>query len=84
MSFNGPVIPLGAMVQYHFISAKDLSRIHQFGPQVLPGISFGYALNAVRIWQGDILAADIEELEQVDASDIHARRLKSKEVLTPM
>ena len=29
--FEGLVIPLGAMVEYHPISAKDLSRIHQFG-----------------------------------------------------
>ena len=36
--FNGPVIPFGAMVEYHLISAKDLSRLHQFGPKVLPGI----------------------------------------------
>ena len=28
--------------------------------------------------------ADIEELEQMDASEIHARRLNTKEVLTPM
>ena len=39
MPFNGPVIPFGAMVEYHPISAKDLSGLHQFGPKVLPGIS---------------------------------------------
>ena len=27
---------------------------------------------------------DIEELEKMDASEIHARRLNAKEVLTPM
>ena len=31
MSFLGPVIPFGAMVEYYFITAKDLSRLHQFG-----------------------------------------------------
>ena len=35
MPSNGPVIPFGAMVEYHPISAKDLSRPHQFGPKVL-------------------------------------------------
>ena len=39
MPFNGPVIPFGAMFEYHPISAKYLSRLHQFGPKVLPGIS---------------------------------------------
>ena len=38
MPFDGPVIPFGAIVEYHPISAKDLPRLHQFGPQVLPGI----------------------------------------------
>ena len=58
--FNGAVIPFGAMVQYHPISAKDQSRIHQFGPKVLPGVVLGNALHAGRIWIGDIMVADIE------------------------
>ena len=29
------------------------------------------------------MIADIEELEKVDASEIHARRLNAKDVLTP-
>ena len=36
------------------------------------------------IWKGDILIADIEELEEMDVSEFHARRLNAKEVLTPM
>ena len=46
MPFNGPVTPSGAMVEYHHISAKDQSRLHQFGPKVLPGKFFGYVLYA--------------------------------------
>ena len=30
------------------------------------------------------MVADIEELEEMDASELHARRLDAKEVLTPM
>ena len=30
------------------------------------------------------MIADIEELEQMDASELHARRLNAKEVLSPM
>ena len=81
--FNGPIIPFGAMVEHHQISAEDPSRLHQFCPKVLPGTFLGYVLYAVRIWKGDIMVADIEELEQMDASEIHARRLHAKEVLTP-
>ena len=29
--FEGPIIPFGSLVEYHPISAKDQSRIHQFG-----------------------------------------------------
>ena len=72
------------MVKYHPISAKDLSKLHQFGPEVLPGIFLGYALHAGGIWKGDILVADIEELEEMDASEIYAKRINAKEVLTPM
>ena len=82
--FNGPVIPFGEMVEYHLISAKDISRLHQFGPKVLPSIFLGYALHAGGIWKGDMMIADIEELEDTDASELHARRLNAKDVLTPM
>ena len=51
-------------IQDHPISAKDLSRLHQFGKKVLPGIFLGYALYAGRIWKGDVLVAGIEELEK--------------------
>ena len=56
---QGPVIPFGTMVEYHPISAKDLSRIHEFGMKVLLGQFLGYALYAVRTWKEDILVADI-------------------------
>ena len=35
--FKGPIIPFGSLVEYYPISAKDQSRIHQFGKKVLPG-----------------------------------------------
>ena len=69
------------MVEYHTISAKDLSLLHQFGPKILPGIFLGYELHSSGIWEGGILIADIEELEQMDASELHARRHNAREVL---
>ena len=44
--FNGPIIPFGSMVEYYTISAKDQSRIHQFGKKVLSGLFLRYALYA--------------------------------------
>ena len=41
--FKGPIIPFGSLVEYHPITAKDQSRIHQFGKKVLPGLFLGYA-----------------------------------------
>ena len=39
--FTGPIIPFGSLVEYYPISAKDQSRIHQFGKKVLPGLFLG-------------------------------------------
>ena len=44
--FKGPIIPFGSLVEYYPITAKDQSRIHQFGKKVLPGLFLGYALYA--------------------------------------
>ena len=58
---------------------KDLSRLLQFYLE----FTFGYALYAGGIWKGDILVADVEELEILEVSEIHARRLHAKEIITP-
>ena len=72
--FEGPIIPFGSLVEYYPISAKDQSRIHHFGKKVLPGLFLGYALYAGGIWMGDILVADLEELETMDASEIYSKK----------
>ena len=36
------------------------------------------------MWKGDIMVADIEELEKMDASEIYAKRLNAKEVIMPI
>ena len=71
------------MVEYHPITANDQSRIHQFGKKVFPGLFLGYALYAGGIWKGDVLVADLEELETMDASEIYSKRLNAKEVIFP-
>ena len=81
--FKGPIIPCGSLVEYYPITAKDQSRIHQFGKKVLPGLFLGYALDAGGIWKGDVLIADLEELETMDASEIYSKRLNAKEVIFP-
>ena len=78
---RGPIIPFESLVEYHPITAKDQSRIHQFGKKVLPGLFLGYALYAGGIWNGDVLVADLEELETMDASEINSKRLNAKEVI---
>ena len=80
---GGPVIPFGSLVEYHPKTSKDQSRIHQFGKKVLPGLFLGYALYAGGIWKDDVLIADLEELETMDASEIYSKRLNAKEVIFP-
>ena len=78
------VIPLGAMVEYHPISAKDQSRLHQFGAKFLPD-----CISRLCIERGENLERrhdgrrHCEEMEEMDAYELHARRLNAKEVLTP-
>ena len=51
------------------------------GKKVLPRLFLGYALYAGGIWKGDVLIADLEELETMDASEIYSKRLNAKEVI---
>ena len=82
--FKGPVVPFGSLIQYHPISAKDQS-------QESTNLERKYSLesssvmfsDAGRIWKGDILVMALGELEEMDASEIHAKRLSAKEVILP-
>ena len=72
----------------HWLSIiQKLRRISQesinLGKKVLPGLFLGHALYAGGIWKGDVLIADLEELETMDASEIYSERLNAKEVLFP-
>ena len=80
---KGPIIPFGSSVEYHPFTAKDQSGIHQFGKKVLLGMFLGYSFYAGGIWKGDVLIADLEELETMDASEIYSERLNAKEVIFP-
>ena len=72
--YKGPIIPFGSLVEYHPITAKDQSRIHQFGKKILPGLFFGCALYAGGMWKSDIMVADIEKLETMSASKIYSKK----------
>ena len=76
--FSGPIIPFGSLVEYHPKTAKDQSRIHQFGEKVLPGLFLGCVLYAGWIWKGDIMFADIVEFEEMNASEIYSKRFNAK------
>ena len=70
------MILFGTMVELCPISARDQSKLRQFGKKVLRGIILGYAFFAWRIWKGENLVAHIEELEKLDASEIYPGRIK--------
>ena len=40
-------------------------------------------VRGVNFWKGDVLVADMEELETMDASEIYSKRLNAKEVTFP-
>ena len=44
------------------------------GKKVLPGLFLGYGLYAGVFWKGDVLVADLEELETMDASEVYSRK----------
>ena len=51
------------MLEYHPISPRDQSILHQFGKKVPLGIFHGYELIAGEIERGDILIANLDDFE---------------------
>ena len=66
-------------LEYFPISAED-QWLRQFGTNVSLEIFFWYALFAERIWK-DHNGRGSEELEHLDESEIHARRVNAKVVV---
>ena len=79
-TFVGSSVPLGTLVEYIPITAKDKSSVHQFGKQTLKGIFFGYVLRVGRGWSGDVMISDYEDLQESEASDLDVKRFKNQEV----
>ena len=65
--FKGPIIPFGSLVEFSPLESINLERKCS-----LESSSAMYLLYAEGIWKGYILVADLEELEEMDASEIHA------------
>ena len=80
---NGPVIPFGATVDYHHISAKDQSRLHQFGSKVLPGIFFCNVLYAGGFRKGDMWSQTLRNWRRWTHQNSTPEGSMKKEVLTP-
>ena len=66
-----------------FLRKTSQESINMEKKKVLPGLFLGYALYPGGLWKGDILVADIQELETMDASEIYSKRLNAKEVIFP-
>ena len=68
--FEGPIVPLASLVKYYPATAKDQSRVHQFVKNALLGL-----------FLGNVLGADLEELETMYASEVYSKKLNAKEVI---
>ena len=80
--FKDQSFHLVSLVEYHPISTKDQSRIHQVGKKALPReYSSDYVLYTWREFGKEtLLVVDLEELQQMDASETMLNRLNAKEV----
>ena len=73
----------------HWVSITLLSPYNCEGSVKNPSIwkeSLTWIAPRIRsgeIWKGDVLIADLEELETMDASEIYSKRLNAKEVICP-
>ena len=83
-TFKGTIIPLrldGRISPFFCLkSCRDCISSARKSYQELFSVMY---YTRGEIWKGEIMVADVEELDKMDASEIHAGRLNAKEVLTP-
>ena len=82
--FKGPIIPFGLLVERHPITAKDQSRIHQFGKKVLTWIvprtciARGGEFGKVTYW-----SQTLRSWKRWTHQKATQKRLNAKEVIFP-
>ena len=68
---------------FHLVHWLSITLYLRRTSQESIGLFLRYALYVGGIWKGDVLVADLEELETMDASEIYSKRLNAKEVILP-
>ena len=81
--FEGPTVPFGSLVEFHPLTAKDHQESINLEKKFYLDCSSDTLCTRGGIWKGDVLVADLEELETMDASEIYSKRLNAKEVIFP-
>ena len=61
----------------------DFLRFHQFGNTALSGTLLEHVWYAVRkkIWNGVLMVADLEQVDEMDEPQFHAEKLNAMEVV---
>ena len=74
--FHHPVIAFGAMAEYHPMFAKSPIKISSMLPQSTVKYILRIRGTRWRVWKGDVMVVDIEEL---DASELHVPKAQYEE-----
>ena len=81
--FKGPIIPFGSFVEYHPILRRISHESINLERKFYLDCSSGTLCTREEFGRVDVLIADLEELETMDASEICSKRLNAKEVIFP-
>ena len=68
----------GVLANHQSSSTKDQASLRQFGKTVLSGCLMGYAPFTEGAGKGELLAADVGELQEDDVSEVYFRRKETK------
>ena len=79
--FKGPIIPLGSLFEYHPTLRRTSQESINLERKSYLDCSSDTLCTRRVTWKGDVLVADLEELETMDASEIYSKRLNAKEVV---
>ena len=73
--YKGPIIPLGAEIEYRPSSKKDRKRLHKVGSKMLSGVFVGYKQKVGGGWSGELIIADWEEIENADVHSTISKKV---------
>ena len=77
MTFDGPLIPFGALVSFLPSTPDDKEAVHPMGSKTIQGVFAGYHQAVGGMWPGDLYVVPLRDIKEYNQAKPRCRRISA-------